>query len=71
MATELPSMHNTDHFPLDRGYLFSGNGVGREIDANTAITWLKRGDDTSTEFIWLHFHDIPGLCQVDGEAAVK
>jgi zinc transporter len=63
MATELPSMHNTDHFPLDRGYLFSGNGVGREIDANTAITWLKRGDDTSTEFIWLHFHDIPGVLE--------
>ncbi|WP_240975142.1 CorA family divalent cation transporter [Paraburkholderia aromaticivorans] len=63
MATELLSAHNTDHFPLDRVYLFSGNGASREIDANTAIEWLKHRDDCSTEFIWLHFHDIPTVLE--------
>ncbi|NYH14093.1 CorA family divalent cation transporter [Paraburkholderia bryophila] len=63
MATELLPVQNADHFPLDRGYLFSVNGVGREIDANTAIEWLKRRDDTSREFIWLHFHDIPTVLE--------
>jgi zinc transporter len=63
MATELLSAQNTDHFPLDRGYLFSGNGVGREIDANTAVEWLNHSDEGSAEFIWLHFHDIPTVLQ--------
>ncbi|CAE6762998.1 transporter [Burkholderia sp. R-70199] len=63
MATELMSAQDTDHFPLDRGYLFSGSGVGREIDANTAIKWLKHRDDSSPEFIWLHFHDIPTVLE--------
>lgn len=63
MASELLPAHNTGHFPLDRGYLFSANGVGREINANTAIEWLRHRDDSSTEFIWLHFHDIPTVLE--------
>jgi zinc transporter len=63
MASELMSAQNIDHFPLDRGYLFSGNGVGREIDANTAVEWLKHRDEGSAEFIWLHFHDIPTVLE--------
>ncbi len=41
MATEAISVQETDHFPLDLGYLFSRNGVGRKVDAKTAIEWLK------------------------------
>jgi zinc transporter len=63
MATELLPAQSTGRFPLDRGYLFSGNGIGREVDANTAVEWLKHRDDSSTEFIWLHFHDIPTVLQ--------
>jgi zinc transporter len=63
MTTELLAAQNTGHFPLDRGYLFSANGVGREIDANTAIEWLKHRDGGTTEFIWLHFHDIPTVLE--------
>jgi hypothetical protein len=51
MATELLSAHTADHFPLDCGCLFSGKSVGCEIDANTAIEWLKHRDDSRTEFI--------------------
>jgi len=45
--------------PLDRGYLFSTDGVGRQINANDAIEWLKRPQSETTGFLWLHFDDIP------------
>lgn len=47
--------------PLDRGFLFSTKGIGREIDATMAIEWLQRDDAPPGEFVWLHFHDIPSV----------
>lgn len=59
MSTAALSARKTATFPLDRGYLFSANGTGREIDAGSAAKWLDRENDGSGEFVWLHFHDIP------------
>ncbi|QCP49874.1 magnesium transporter [Trinickia violacea] len=61
MATELQAAHTSDHIPLKYGYLFSENGVGREIDAATATEWLSRPNAARGEFVWLHFHDIPSM----------
>lgn len=49
--------------PLDRGYLFSEDGIGIEIDAATAGEWLKRDETPPNEFVWLHFHDIPSALE--------
>lgn len=51
------------HQSLDRGFLFSADGIGREIDAATAIAWLQRDDPPAGEFVWLHFHDIPSALE--------
>ncbi|WP_454825664.1 transporter [Paraburkholderia xenovorans] len=61
MSTAAPLAQKTDTFPLDRGYLFSASGTGREIDADTAARWLEHRNDSSGEFIWLHFDDIPAV----------
>lgn len=59
MPTESPSARQTDHLPLDHGYLFSESGMGRKIDAKAAIEWLKHRDGAGEKFIWLQFHDVP------------
>ncbi len=61
MANELLPAAEVDHLPLDRGYLFSPQGVGRRIDATDAVRWLKGKGATQGEFLWLHFSDIPAL----------
>lgn len=62
MNTATPlAQKTTETFPLDRGYLFSASGIGREIDADSAASWLEHRNDSSGEFIWLHFHDIPAV----------
>ncbi|MDR6203912.1 hypothetical protein [Paraburkholderia graminis] len=63
MTTQALPTRTADRFPLDRGYVFSTEGVGREIDADTAVDWFKRHHDKDDEFIWLHFHDLPTLLE--------
>ncbi|MFM0420157.1 transporter [Paraburkholderia aromaticivorans] len=63
MSTATPLAQTTDPFPLERGYLFSADGVGRKIDADSATQWLANRNDNSGEFIWLHFHDIPAVLE--------
>ena len=52
--------------PLLYAYLFSADGLGHEIDAQTAMEWLKQGDGKGAEFVWLHCHEFPAA--VDGLA---
>jgi zinc transporter len=59
MEAESPLARQTDHPPLDHGYLFSASGIGKKFDAKAAIEWLKHQDNAGEEFIWLQFHDIP------------
>jgi zinc transporter len=40
---------------LVHAYLFKTDGIGQQIDAETAFKWLKSGNAGSSEFIWLHF----------------
>ncbi|MBB5462395.1 CorA family divalent cation transporter [Paraburkholderia sp. Cpub6] len=63
MNTQTLPAQTTGQFPLNHGYAFSSNGVGREIDAVTAADWLKHQHDKDGEFIWLHFHDLPGVLE--------
>jgi zinc transporter len=60
---ETPTTAPAARLPLDRGYLFGADGIGREIDAQTATDWLKRDETPPGEFIWLHFHDIPSVLE--------
>jgi hypothetical protein len=53
------SAENSHFSAGPRGYLFSADGTGREIDAGSAAEWLDRKNDGNGEFVWLHFHDIP------------
>ncbi|MEM5371265.1 CorA family divalent cation transporter [Paraburkholderia azotifigens] len=62
MSTAEIDANTATRIPLDRGYLFSAEGVGREIDAAIASEWLKNGDSPG-EFVWLHFHDIPRVLE--------
>lgn len=59
MSTESPLAQQSESLPLSRGYLFSGNGVGREINANEAVEWLTHQNGETAGFVWLHFHDVP------------
>lgn len=63
MIMEASPAGTVGQFPLDRGYVFSSEGVGREIDADTAADWLNRQHDKDGEFIWLHFNDLPTVLE--------
>lgn len=59
MATVLHTAKMSDDIPPTYGYLFSADGVGREIDAATATEWLRHPNTSRGKFVWLHFHDVP------------
>jgi zinc transporter len=42
-------------------YLFSNEGKGRPVDADTALEWLKQPVHAGTEFLWLHFNSPHGI----------
>jgi zinc transporter len=63
MATAGITVNTTNPVPLDRGYLFTKDGIGEQIDAAKAIEWLKRDETPPAEFVWLHFHDIPSALE--------
>jgi zinc transporter len=46
---------------LIHAYLFSDNGTGKKIDAESALKWLKNTNNTTSEFIWLHFSSPHGI----------
>ena len=46
---------------LIHSYLFSGDGIGKEIDRESALEWLKNTNNTTSEFIWLHFSNPHGI----------
>ncbi len=46
---------------LIHAHLFSGNGIGKQIDAESALEWLKNTNNTTSEFIWLHFGSPHGI----------
>ena len=46
---------------LIHAHLFSGNGIGKQIDANSALEWIKNTNNTTSEFIWLHFSSPHGI----------
>lgn len=60
MTTQVPPALR---LPVDRGYLFSSDGIGREIAADTAVDWLDRQDADDGEFVWLHFNDPPSVLE--------
>lgn len=60
MTTQVPPALR---LPVDRGYLFSSDGIGREIAADTAVDWLDRQDANDGEFVWLHFNDPPSVLE--------
>jgi zinc transporter len=55
MGAAPPSAEGVDQSGLVYGYVFSADGIGREIDTQAAIKWLARGDEVGLEFIWIHF----------------
>ncbi len=63
MPTAGLTVNTTTSVPLDRGYLFAEDGIGRQIDAAKAIEWLKRDENPPAEFVWLHFHDVPSALE--------
>lgn len=46
---------------LIQAYLFGSNGVGKKIDAESALEWLKNSNNAASEFIWLHFGSPHGI----------
>ena len=46
---------------LIHAYLFSANGIGKQIGAESALEWLKNTKNTDSEFIWLHFNSPHGI----------
>ena len=46
---------------LIHAHLFNGNGIGKQIDAESALEWLKNVNNTTSEFIWLHFSSPHGI----------
>ena len=46
---------------LIHAYLFSANGIGKQIGAESALEWLKNTNNTDSEFIWLHFNSPHGI----------
>ncbi|GAB5094661.1 transporter [Caballeronia sp. HLA56] len=54
--------YGSDFSGLVCGFLFHLDQPGVAIDADTASAWLAR-DDTSKEFIWLHFDLANSACE--------
>jgi len=44
-------------------HLFGGNGIGKKIDAESALEWLKNSNNPASEFIWLHFSSPHGIAK--------
>jgi len=38
------------------GYVFSSDGVGRNVNVSSAAQWLSDREENTDEFIWLHFN---------------
>ena len=55
MAAAPPLAEGAEQSGLVYGYVFSADGIGREIDNQAAISWLAQGDEVGQEFIWMHF----------------
>ena len=49
--------YGADQSGLIYGYVFSPDGVGRQIDTVETLAWLNR-ENTESEFVWLHFNGV-------------
>ncbi len=46
---------------LIHAHLFDSNGIGKQIDPEAALEWLKNPNGSTSEFIWLHFSSPHGI----------
>ncbi|WP_028222425.1 CorA family divalent cation transporter [Paraburkholderia oxyphila] len=61
MSAQPQLAQESDSLPLNRGYVFSANGVGHKINANEARERLMDLDSEAAGFVWLHFHNVPAV----------
>ncbi len=52
-----PSLQAESRSELVHAYLFDEHGVGKRIDVEFALNWLKSPENTASQFIWLHFNN--------------
>ena len=55
------NLHPNRPAELVFSYLFSGDGLGRLVDEEAALEWLKLPGHADTEYIWLHFDSPHGI----------
>ena len=46
---------------LIHAHLFNADGIGKQVDAESALEWLKNTNNATSEFIWLHFSSPHGI----------
>ena len=54
-SPDTTTSHEETHAELIHAYLFGADGIGRNLDAQGALDWLRNAGNESGEFIWLHF----------------